>query len=121
MLRRPLFAAVAAALLLTSGLRAQDVDRGSANYMLKHCKAALGSDMASVDPFAVTCFATINTYAYIGTSLNAESKFCAPKGVTVQQMIRVAVKYMEDRPAQLHHPFRALSLVALHEPWPCPK
>ena len=54
--------------------------------------------MASVDPFAVTCFATINTYAYIGTSLNAESKFCAPKGVTVQQMIRVAVKYMEIVP-----------------------
>jgi hypothetical protein len=44
---------------------------------------------------------------------------CVPQGVTYGQMIRVVVAYIERQPQQMHEDLRQLTILALHEAWPC--
>jgi hypothetical protein len=66
--------------------------------------------------------------AYIGGSLDvirlftnnpSSPVFCEPPGVTLEQLIAMTVKYLNDRPQQLH--FNAASLIRnmLIEYFPC--
>jgi hypothetical protein len=42
--------------------------------------------------------------------LGPSAKFCPPNGVTVRQTQAVVVKYIDDRPEQLHRPFLFLAI-----------
>ena len=44
---------------------------------------------------------------------------CRPANVTNFQMIRVVVKYIDDRPERQHENFRVLAIEALRAAWPC--
>jgi Rap1a immunity proteins len=60
--------------------------------------------------------------ACVGTAagiIYADPKICAPDGWTLQQSVRVIVKYIEDRPARMHEPFVRLAGEALRAAWPC--
>ena len=45
--------------------------------------------------------------------------FCLPDQAEVDQLIRVAMKYLEDHPAQLHYNAAYALQVALREAFPC--
>ena len=45
--------------------------------------------------------------------------YCPPSGVAVGQMQLIIVKYLRDRPAELHKPFILLAINALKEQFPC--
>jgi hypothetical protein len=42
-----------------------------------------------------------------------------PSGVTVGQMIKVVVQYIEAQPKRLHEDFTALAMEAMFDAWPC--
>jgi hypothetical protein len=42
-----------------------------------------------------------------------------PDAVTLRQMAKVVVAYIDARPAQMHEDFRLLALNALRTAWPC--
>lgn len=45
--------------------------------------------------------------------------FCLPDGANPDQFVRVAVKYLEDNPAQLHYNAAFSIHLALREAFPC--
>jgi len=45
--------------------------------------------------------------------------FCIPTGVTIEQMARVVVKYIDQHPKDTHQAFTSLAYIALGEAWPC--
>jgi hypothetical protein len=44
---------------------------------------------------------------------------CPPDGVTVGQIYRFVVQYIDSRPARMHEDFRKLALEAMKAAWPC--
>lgn len=47
--------------------------------------------------------------------------FCMPQQVSYGQMVQVVVKYLKDRPQELHEPFGALVYKAFRQAFPCPR
>ena len=110
--RLMLAAACIAALPVTG--HAQDLDRDSANYVMKGCRAFLAK--ANRDAFLRgVCAGTVHAIAGIAW----DSELCMPTAVTVEQEIQVVVAYIDARPDRLHQDFRNLTLEALKEAWPC--
>ena len=50
---------------------------------------------------------------------DSEFKSCPPDGVTLEQMTSVVIKYLTDRPEQLHIQASVLVSVAISLAWPC--
>lgn len=53
----------------------------------------------------------------------ANVAICHPAGAsaTLEQMVRVVVKYIDDRPERQHEPFERLAFEAMKIAWPCKK
>ena len=51
--------------------------------------------------------------------LGAPSLLCIPRGVTREQELRVVVRYIDERPEQMHLWFSVLAYDALKAAWPC--
>jgi hypothetical protein len=103
---------------------------GSGSQLLQQCETALkigaGSKMLKmtdiqealngsycrgyvhgvVDAMAVMSASVITTY-------------CIPANADGDQLIRIAVKYLNDNPAKLHYPSGALVVRAITEAFPC--
>ena len=47
------------------------------------------------------------------------TRFAFLAEVTLGQMVRVIVAYIDARPARVHEDFRLLALEALVDAWPC--
>ena len=106
-----------AILLCTSAERAvAQIDFGSGNFMLPHCKAAIASTGLSV--FTGQCGGVIDALIFMGSSIEGSGRFCPPPIPPVQG-VRVVVFYMERHPELLHLDFKVLALRALQEAWPC--
>ena len=45
-------------------------------------------------------------------------KTCIPKGVTTNQITRVVIQYIDQRPARMHEGFMWLAAEAIRETWP---
>ena len=52
-------------------------------------------------------------------NLGPNAKFCPPDGATIDQTTKVVIKYIDERPEQLHQPFVLLAIDALRKAWPC--
>jgi hypothetical protein len=44
-----------------------------------------------------------------------------PEGIKFEQAIRVVIRYIEEHPQDMHHPFKYLALLAIMDAWPCKK
>lgn len=65
------------------------------------------------------CVGIIRGLNYLAGLLRQEQRSCSPQGVTVEQLVRVVVVYIERRPQRMHEDFKELTLDALHDAWPC--
>ena len=45
--------------------------------------------------------------------------FCIPDDVTNEQMVRVVVSYIDQRPEKMHSEFAPFAYLAFQEAWPC--
>jgi hypothetical protein len=100
----------------STALAAKDEDFYTADNTMRGCRAFLddiNKKNVGLRPFdqgrCVGIVETIRTFPTL----------CVPINVTVGQAMRVVVKYIDDRPARLHEPFKKLVHEALLEAWPC--
>jgi hypothetical protein len=67
------------------------------------------------------CIGVIEALAFAAPNQSFQiSRSCPPQGATIRQLTTAVVSWMERRPENLHKPFFALVLFALHDKWPCP-
>jgi hypothetical protein len=110
--------ALIAAFALNSDFAFAAADFNSANYIMPGCRVLLEPDPPkdmNTKFLSGQCKAMIDRLIYIYESPSV----CPPNGTTLEQWVRVVVKYIDDRPARLHEHFFALALEALRAAWPC--
>ena len=109
---RTVFAIAFVLFAATAG--AQDLN--SANHRMEGCRAAIGDRTTYSSGYCLGLVDGIvfGEFGYYGA-------FCLPvgAGVTLMQMVRVVVAYIDARPARMHEDFRKLALEALIDAWPC--
>jgi hypothetical protein len=69
------------------------------------------------------CFGQIEMLYLLafGNHLGPDARFCPPDDVSINQARKVIIKYIDERPEQLHRLFFDLAIDALRKVWPCPK
>jgi hypothetical protein len=90
-------------------------DTYSANYVIPGCKAGINEEPQKQASLAMTtlCMGLVEGIHY------AASGVCTNSSVTRDQLLRVVVKYIDDRPTRLHEDFKVLALEALRAAFPC--
>src|SRR5262249_12815125 len=114
--------AIAFSVLIVSatGQQATNADT-SANAVFLGCKA-FAEDRATTARLlniAGVCAGLVLGLSYVGEVLPPEHQSCVPPTSDAQQLTRVVVRYIEARPQRMHEDFRALTLEAFHNAWPC--
>ena len=97
----------------------------SGNSLLRLCDPAPGDDpqlqktslcmgyvMATLDAHAIHETIRAETSSYRPTT-------CMPKGVEPSQLVEIAIKFLEDHPAQRHSSAAGLVIAAAMEAYPC--
>jgi hypothetical protein len=110
--------------LTVATVGAAQVDRHSANFVLPGCKTVIGEGREGINVAEQGyCLGVMDTLGLISSILNEHSWSCIeyPKGSTVNQGLRVVVRYIEARPQRMHESFAFLAIEALHNAWPCRK
>jgi len=61
------------------------------------------------------------TEGVFGTALQLDKRsICAPEEVESERLVRIAMKYLENHPEQLHYGASSTILIAFREAFPCP-
>jgi Rap1a immunity proteins len=103
---------IAAIMLNCRVASAEDVT--SANYLMPGCRAVLLDPTPPQHVFeAGYCLGVVVGLKYSGRNV------CPPKRATNQQVLRVVLKYIDDRPQRQNENFMDLALEALRAAWPC--
>jgi hypothetical protein len=105
-----------AVMMLNCGFAvAEDMD--SANFNLPNCRNSIETNRIEVATAYGTAFCSgmVRGLTYLAPDV------CAPTTSTHRQVVRIIVKYIDDRPARLHESFLKLALEALQAAWPCKK
>lgn len=110
--------ALSAGMMLNSGAAFTANDVMSANIIMPGCRYLLQPETSPSDKMvyliAAKCNGLVEGIAFAAV--------CTPDGaVTIDQTIRVVVKYIDGRPERQHEDFKALALEALRAAWPCKK
>ena len=85
----------------------------SARIRMPECRAAIAQHPGN------DAFAHGQCAAIIGELILTARTFCAPKGATTGQAMRIVVRYIDARPARLDESFVQLAHDALRQAWPC--
>jgi hypothetical protein len=89
----------------------------SANYLMDGCRAVADGTVgtAAADPDnafrAGMCLGELYTLR--------QFTLCAPQAVTVGQVAKVVLAYLDRHPEKLHEKFVVLAATALAQTWPC--
>ena len=124
----PLFGVALAIAATTAGAQ----DTSSANYILRDCQDFLGLKQPDTGRQGF-CAGTVAGISFVGKdmrrlrpSYHSESDavtglYCLdiPEKLTLIQLVRGVIAYVEARPARMHEPFAVLALEALRTAWPC--
>ena len=92
----------------------------SANYWQPKCKLLL-SPHSSQDTVAGGCIGFMLMIKAMGHNFQAPFRVCVPPDATIDQMLRVVTKTIDEHPEQMHKPFILLAIVASQTAWPCEK
>jgi hypothetical protein len=105
---------IIAALLLSGGSAFAEEDFASANYMMRGCRDAVA---LRENFLSGACMGTVDGLVFAARN----REICALSQVTVEQLLRVVVQYIDGRPARMHEDFKKLAAEALMAAWPCEK
>src|SRR6266446_5021810 len=120
-----------AALALTTTMAIAQ-DTGSAHYILPGCQEFLDLMQPQTDRQGF-CAGTVAGISFVGKDLRrlrpsypsesdaVTSLHCLdiPEKVTLMQLVRGVIAYIEARPQRMHETFNDLALEALRTAWPC--
>jgi hypothetical protein len=88
-------------------------------WVLPGCQAII-SDQLAVSPLkAGICGGSIKQLLFIANALPREHRMCPPRGVTLEQAVRVVVQYLPPQSPRLQEPFYQIAMEALSSSWPC--
>jgi hypothetical protein len=104
----------------TSAAAATSAAQLTGNDVLPACTDFLNQQFHK-DPLSQgQCIGVIEALAFAAPNQPFQiSRSCPPEGATIGQLTTAVVSWMERRPEDLHKPFFALVLFALHNKWPC--
>jgi hypothetical protein len=97
----------------------------SGNELLEECQLY---QRASVDDPKLTrlellkagkCRGTVDGIVFTGQLLFESYRFCAPEGVTMDQAVRVLIKFLDAHPELTHMSGEAVAITAFHDAWLC--
>jgi len=101
------------AIFTTAAFGQGHVNINTANYVMPGCRSFLARSK-NEDPFLQgRCFGLVD-----GIALGLAK--CLPTDITLFQVMRVVVQYIDSQPARLHEDFRLLAGEAMVKAWPCP-
>jgi hypothetical protein len=89
------------------------VDQSTGNYMLQPCKSSIVRGDANNPFMQGVCSGTVEALYF------SSPVICGRQGVTVGQMTRVTIQFLEQNPQRLHEPFLKLAREAMTKAWPC--
>ena len=102
------------AIFTTAAFGQGHVNINTANYVMPGCRSFLARSK-NEDPFLQgRCFGLVD-----GIALGLAK--CLPTDITLFQVMRVVVQYIDNQPARLHEDFRLLAGEAMVKAWPCPR
>ena len=90
---------------------------GSGNDLLQACNANLAGIPEGNNFY---CLGVVTTVLQLQSKLDEQDKFCPPSQISVQQAVRVIVKFLNSNPEALHLKASTLTVSALKQAWPCP-
>ena len=94
-----------------------------ANNIMRGCRQAIIEESRAETFLGGVCMGIVGTIAFAGKpgvlGIAPSDRFCLPAGVNTGQAVRVAVAYIDARPARLHEQFSDLAVEAFREAWPC--
>ena len=99
----------------------QDKNLHDGNHLLHACQAGLTATAQAPpeNPFdSGYCMGLLHGVSFIQITMD---DICPGEGVTLEKLMRVVVKYLNDNPARLNEDATALVMVALHQAWSCPQ
>jgi hypothetical protein len=107
--------------LTINSAKADNTDH-SANYYLPGCRAFADKHFADQPFLQGECVGITEGLAVLAPDLGPGfviSRSCMPDDVTLGQMATVVVRWLDQHPERWHEDFKALTLLALHDAWPC--
>lgn len=109
------------ALILTAPIHAKEYSWDSAGAFSRVCGAADGATNTSADVLAdyTGCVAYLRGMHDAIWDLASAPPYCAPGSVTVDEEMKVMLKYLRDNPAKLHLEIPALYRSAMKQAFPC--
>jgi hypothetical protein len=111
--------------LMGMSAMAQEPDKYSANYMLRHCRAAVNNENLARPADAAMqgmCVGIIDAIGFMMSEFppkEKEQSSCPPSKVTLEETVRAVITYIEARPERMHENFKMLVIEAIHDAWPC--
>jgi hypothetical protein len=88
-----------------------ETDLQSANYVIPDCRTLISGEQ-SHPILSGYCMGSVQATFYFNV-------LCAPDRVTVEQMVRVVVQYIDSHPARINENFLFLAAEAMSAAWPC--
>ena len=99
---------------------------GSANEFLRRCSPGItGPEPSTIEGHLDTTYCLGHLAGFLDAAMLVQAHlevklFCLPTtGIETDQFGRIAVKWMEDHPAQLHLSARIMILLSLQDAFPC--
>lgn len=124
---RRILAASIAVLAIATATYAQPTGLNTGNDLLRMCRGAVDPSVVSTSEAgydAIFCMGFVHgleeAHTLISSIQPGAKLFCIPAGVTLNQLVRVIVKYLQDRPEDLHDRGVLLAVGALARAFPCP-
>jgi hypothetical protein len=108
-------------LMTSARIQAQSPIPGTGTALLEECTLALEQDLIRVHQVTAGSMKVGVCMGYVQGVADAYADACPPEDVQAEQVIRVAVKYLNDHPEKLHLNRAALTKAALKQAFPCPK
>ena len=119
MIKPMIVALLATCILWSMPARCEPTDQLSANAFMPGCRSVIEKGPGR---FAVTnaqsAFDAGRCAGFVTGVAIVYPDSCAP-AVTLDQLLRVVVKYVDERPQLMHKPFADLVQEALATAWPC--
>ena len=93
-------------------------DFSSGKFYLPHCERVLNAPTEA--PMAGgACVEAVQMLMYVGDQILPQVSVCTPREATVSEGLRILVQFMKGHPELLHKSLEFLTVVALHNAWPC--
>jgi hypothetical protein len=118
--RSAIGAGLMAALVMVSTAAAVERDPHSAAFHARACRSLITGE-EHAPHLQGSCAGQIALLLQLSDALPQPLRFCAPAPVTVRQATEAVAAYMERHPAELHHAFSVIAILALRDAFPCSK